>query len=144
VRESDGFSLNEMRCAIYAKVRVWNLPVLLMTIGIIITGSLLLICLVRTCFNGSYMLCVLLTVSRVFKSVDFLHSISCRHLLSLYVLCSIRCPLAFRLYHMDLMMSGLWCCGFFLVGFKLGLYLCDVVLLCHLAILFVLALGLAG
>jgi hypothetical protein len=44
-------------------------------------------------------------------SAEYLHSISCRHLLPSYVVSSSRCPLVFRLYPMALMMSGLWCCG---------------------------------
>ena len=50
-------------------------------------------------------------VSNVLLSVEYLHSMSCRFLLPLYVVSSSRCPYEFFLYPMALMMSGLRCLG---------------------------------
>jgi len=70
------FSLNETSCSIFAMVRAWKLPVLLMTIGKIWTCNLLSLCLnIRACFIGSHMLCtLLLIVSSMLLSVEYLHS----------------------------------------------------------------------
>ena len=46
-------------------------------------GSFFMLCLIMACLSGSNMLCVLVMVSRVSVSVDFLHSMSCRHILPL-------------------------------------------------------------
>jgi len=67
-----GFCLKGMSCAISARVHVWKLPVLLMFIVDIWTCNLLLLCLIRACFNGSYMLYMLLIVSRVLLSAIML------------------------------------------------------------------------
>ena len=56
------------------------------------------------------MACMLFTVSNMLSSVEYLHSMSCRHRLSLYVLSSTKCPRGFRLYPMALMIYGLRCC----------------------------------
>ena len=48
--------------------------------------------------------------------VEYLHSMSCRHLLPLYVMSSTICPFVFLVYPMALMMSGLWCCGLLCLG----------------------------
>ena len=52
----------------------------------------------------------------VLMSVEYLHSMSCRHLLPLYVVSSTSCPWEFLLYAMALMMSGLGCCGLLCLG----------------------------
>ena len=75
-----------------------------------------LLCLIMACFNGSYMLCMLVIVSRVLLYVEYLHYMSCRHLLPLYVVSSTNCPLVFLVYPMALMMSGLWCWGLLCLG----------------------------
>ena len=78
MRASRGFSLmNEVSCTIYVRVRVWKLPVLRMTIGIMWTCSFLLLCLIGACFSGSYMMYMLLIVSSMLLSVEYLHSIGC-------------------------------------------------------------------
>jgi hypothetical protein len=53
------------------------------------------------------MMCMVVMVSRVFFSVEYLHSMSCRHLLPLYVMSSTSCPCVFLVYPMALIMSGL-------------------------------------
>ena len=84
VRLSGGFSWNDTSWAISARVFVWKLPVLLITIGIIWTCSVfLLLCLMMACLSGSYMLCMLVMVSSRLVSVEYLHSMSCRHFLPL-------------------------------------------------------------
>ena len=76
------FSLKDTSGAISANVIVWKLPILLITMGIIWTMSLfILMCLGMACSSGSYILCMLVMVARVFVSVEYLHSMSCRHLL---------------------------------------------------------------
>ena len=54
-----------------------------------------LLCLIIACLSGSYMLCMLVIVSSMLESVEYLHSMSCRHLLPLYVRSSTNWPLAF-------------------------------------------------
>ena len=66
-----------------------------------------LLCLIMACLSGSYMLCMLVMVSKVLLSVEYLHSTSCRYLLPLYVVSSTSCPWVFLVFPMDLMMSGL-------------------------------------
>ena len=78
--------------------------------------SFLMLCLFMACMSGSYMLCILLMVSNVLLSVEYLHSLSCRHLLPLYVVYSTSCPCEFLLYHIDMMMFGLWCFGLLCLG----------------------------
>ena len=51
-----------------------------------------LLCLIMACLNGSNIFCMLVMVSRVLMSVEYLHSMSCRHLLPLYVVSSTSCP----------------------------------------------------
>jgi hypothetical protein len=53
VGESGGFSLNDTIWAISAKVRVWKLPIMLTTIGMISTCSRLLVCCRIACLSGS-------------------------------------------------------------------------------------------
>ena len=90
---SGGFSLKDTSWAISANVRVWNLPVLLITMEMFWTWCLFfLLCLIMACLSGSYMLCMLEMVSRVLLYVEHLHSMSCRHLLPLYVMSSTSCP----------------------------------------------------
>jgi hypothetical protein len=45
--------------------------------------SFFLLYLIMACLSGSYMLCMLVMVSIVLLSVEYLHSTSCRHLLPL-------------------------------------------------------------
>ena len=45
--------------------------------------SFFLLCLVMACLSGSYMLCMLVMGSRVLLSVEYLHSMICRHLFHL-------------------------------------------------------------
>ena len=53
VRVSGGFSFNNTNWAISARVLVWKLPVLLMTIGMICTCSRPLLCCSMACSSGS-------------------------------------------------------------------------------------------
>ena len=69
--------------------------------------------------SGSYILCMLVIVSSVLESVEYLHSMSCRHRLPLYVGSSTNCLSAFHRYHMALIISGLWCFGLFCLGRRL-------------------------
>ncbi len=116
MRATCGFSLKKMSCAVFVRSRLWKFPVQLRTIRIMWTCSLLLLCLVRASFSGSHLLCMVMIVSRILQSMEYLHSIRCRHLLHLYVLSSTSCRLAFCLYHMALMMSGLWYCDRYFSG----------------------------
>jgi hypothetical protein len=50
------------------------------------------LCLRMACLSGSYMFFMLFIVSNVLQSVEYLHSMSCRHLRPLYVVSSTRCP----------------------------------------------------
>ena len=70
-------------------------------------------------------------VSRLLLSVDYLHSINCKHLLTLYVFSSTLCPLVFRVYPMALIISSLWCCGHLFYGRnRFGIMVgCDIVAL---------------
>ena len=52
-RASGGFSLNNTSWEISARVLVWKLPVLLMTIGMICTCSRPLLCCSKDCLSGS-------------------------------------------------------------------------------------------
>ena len=52
-RACGGSSLNETSWAISARVLVWNLPVMLMTIGIICTCSRPLLCCSMASLSGS-------------------------------------------------------------------------------------------
>ena len=54
---------------------------------------------------------MLFIVSSVLLSVQYLHSMSCKLLLPLYVASFTSCPFEFYLYPKALMMSSLWCCG---------------------------------
>ena len=54
--------------------------------------SFFVLCLIMACLSGSYMLCMLVMVSRVLLNVEYLHSMSCRHLLPLYVVSFTSCP----------------------------------------------------
>jgi len=54
--------------------------------------------------------------SSVLQSVEYLHSMSCRRLLPLYVVYSTRCPCEFHMYPLALMMPGLWCFGLLCLG----------------------------
>jgi hypothetical protein len=84
VSVSGGFSLKDTSCDVSARVRVWKLPVIPITMGMIWTWSLFfLLCLIMACFSGLYMLCMLVMVSRVLLPVEYLHSIICMHLLPL-------------------------------------------------------------
>jgi hypothetical protein len=66
-----------------------------------------MLCLIMACYSGSYILCMLVMVFRVLLSVEYLHCMSCRHLLSLYVVSSTICPCVYLVYHMALMIFGL-------------------------------------
>ena len=68
------------------------------------------------CLSGLYMLCMLVMVSRVLVSVEYSHSMSCRHLFPLYGMSPTSFPWVFRVSPMALMMSGLWCCGLLCLG----------------------------
>ena len=54
------------------------------------------------------MVCMLLMVSIILLSAEYLHSMSCKHLLPLYVVSFTSCPYEFFMYPMALIMSGLW------------------------------------
>ena len=93
VRVSGGLSFKDTSCANSARGRVWKLYVLLITIGMIWTWNrFFLLYLIMTCLSGSYMLCMLLMVSKVLQSVKYLHSMSCMHLLPMYVVSSTSRP----------------------------------------------------
>ncbi len=62
---------------------------------------------------------MLVMVSFVLESVEYLHSISCRHRLPLYDGSSTSCLSAFHRYPMALIMSGLWCIGLLCLGRRL-------------------------
>ena len=68
---------------------------------------LFLLCLIMACMSGSYVLCMFVMVSRVLLSLEYLHSMSYKHLLPLCVMSSTSCPLVFLVYPMGLIMSGL-------------------------------------
>ena len=53
VSASGGSSLNDMSCAISARVFTLNVPVLLMTTGTILISTLSVPWVCRACFNGS-------------------------------------------------------------------------------------------
>ncbi len=55
VSASGGSSSKETSCAISARVLTWNVPVLLMTIGIILMSAWSVPWVCRACFRGSYM-----------------------------------------------------------------------------------------
>ncbi len=55
------------------------------------------LCFRMVCLNGLYMLCMLFIVSNVLLLVHYLHFISCRNLLPLYVVSSTICPREFFL-----------------------------------------------
>ena len=57
------------------------------------------------------MVCMLVMMSSVLLSVDYLHYMSCRHRLPLHAVSSTRCPFEFLLYPMALMMYILRCGG---------------------------------
>ena len=68
-------------------------------------------------------------VSRMLMYVEYLHYIICRHLRPLYMGSTTMAPLAFMMYHMALMMSGLWCLGLLcfgrmLLGMMGGCFVC--------------------
>jgi hypothetical protein len=67
--------------------------------------------LMMACLSGSYMLCMLFMLSSVMFLLEYLRSMSCRNLLSLYVVSTTSYPREFLLYPMALMVYGLWCCG---------------------------------
>ena len=92
VRMSSGFSLKYTRCDIFAGVRVWKLHVLLTTMDMILTWSLFFVMCNDGCLRGSYILCMMLMVSSVLQSVEYLHSMSCRDLLLFYVVSATSCP----------------------------------------------------
>jgi len=102
-----GFSLKDTSSAIFANVRVWKYPVLLTTMEMIWTWSLFFLLCLSIALSGSYMLCIFVMVSRVLLSVEYLHSLSHRHLLPLYVVSSTSCSCVFLVYPMALMMYGL-------------------------------------
>ncbi len=56
VRVFGGPSLDETSCAISASVRTLKVPVLLMTIGMIMTSALSVPCICSACLSGSKML----------------------------------------------------------------------------------------
>ena len=72
-----------------------------------------------SCLIGSYMLCMLVIVSKVLVFVEYLHTMSGRHLLPLYVVSTANCPCEFLVYPMALMMSSSWCCGILCRGSSL-------------------------
>jgi len=73
------------------------------------------------------MMCMLFMVSNVLLSVEYLHSMSCRHLLPLYVVSTTNYPREFLLYPMALCCCGLLSCfGSRRVGIIVG---CCVVIL---------------
>ena len=57
------------------------------------------------------MVCMLLMVSIILLSAEYLHSMSCKHLLPLYVMSFTSRPYEFFLYPMAQIMFGLRCFG---------------------------------
>jgi hypothetical protein len=68
--------------------------------------SFFLLCLIMAYLRGSYMLCMLVMVAIVLVPVEYLHSMSCRHLLPLYVASSTSCPCVVLVYSIALMVYG--------------------------------------
>ncbi len=71
---------------------------------------------------------MLVMVSSMLLSVEYLHYIICIYLLPLYVVSSISMPCEFILYPTALIMSGLWCVGLLcfgrmLVGMMVGFFM---------------------
>ena len=62
------------------------------------------------------MVLILSIISSVLLSLEYLHSMSCKLLLPLYVVSSTRRPCEFLMYPMALMMSSLWCFGLLCFG----------------------------
>ena len=56
-------------------------------------------------------MCMWSTISDMLMSVDYLYSISWRHLRPPYVVSATKAPREFMMYPMALMMSGLCCVG---------------------------------
>jgi len=87
---------------------------MLINICMICTFSLLLLCRNTACLSGALTVCVLFRLSIVLLSVEYLHNMSCKHLLPLYVVSSTSCPCDF--FPMALIMVGLWCLGLLIFG----------------------------
>jgi hypothetical protein len=62
------------------------------------------------------MVWMLFIVSSILLSVEYLHSMSCKLLLPLYMVSSTRRPCEFLMYPMALVMSSLWCFGLLCFG----------------------------
>ena len=71
---SGGFDLNDTSWAISAIVRVWKLPVLLITIGITSRCSRPLLCCNIAYLSGAHVVYMLSMMSDVLPSVEYLHS----------------------------------------------------------------------
>ena len=85
VIESGGSSEWETSCAISARVLKLNVPVLLITIGIIFMSALIVPCVWSASLCGSYIMWMCSMMSSMLPSVEYLHSISWSCLLPLYV-----------------------------------------------------------
>ena len=75
VSASGGSSSKETSCAISARVLTLKVPVLLMTIGMILMSAWSVPCVCRAYFSGLYMVWMWFMMSRMLRSVEYLHSI---------------------------------------------------------------------
>ena len=116
VSASGGSSSSDMSCAISASVLTLNVPVLLITMGMILISALRVLCVCRACFSGSYIVYMWSMMSVMLPSVEYLHSISCSCLLPLYVGSSLSFPSGPIVYPIARMMSGLWWVGLYCAG----------------------------
>ena len=107
VSVSGGSSSKETSCAISARVFTLNVPVLLMSIGIILLSACCVPWLSRACFKGSYMVYIWSMISVMLPSVEYLHSMSCSCLRPLYEGSSLSVPFGPIMYPIARMMSGL-------------------------------------
>ena len=76
VRVFGRFSLNDTSWTIFASVRVWKFPVLLIAIGITSTCRRQLLCSCIACLSGAYIVCMCSMISDMLLSVEYLHSMS--------------------------------------------------------------------
>ncbi len=76
VRVPSGFFLNDTSWAISAKVRVWKLIAMLITIGMTPTFRLPLLCCSIACLSGAYIVCMSSMTSVMLQFVEYLHYMS--------------------------------------------------------------------
>ena len=104
---SGGFSLKKTSWASVANVLTLDVPVLLMTIGIITRPAFMVPWVCRACLRGSYMVYMWSTASCILPSVEYLHSTSRSCPLPRNVGSMMRCPSESVMYPTALTRSGL-------------------------------------